>query len=608
MSKKSKSKSSKIVWKTDKDLPVAGSFKENWDLPKLFYKNDKDPKIEKDILKTEEAFAAFAKKYRSGKWTKDATSVMKAVKDYLDLVNLPGSKPIYYYSYRQQLNAADTVAERSLNKLSDRLTRAGNEILFFSLALAKLPKATQKELLKDPEYETYHWFLKSIFDDAKYQLSEPEEKILNLKSLTSRGLWVNGTEKIVSKKTIKWKGKAMPIHGALMQFEQLPKKERHEMWSKIKEVLESVAPVAENELVALALDKKVDDELRGYKNPYTATTEGYDSDDATLERLVNVIETRGYQLSRRFFKLKQKALGTSLTYIDRNEPLGTEPKIPFKVAVDICRDTFYDFDSSYGKFFDSMLQNGQIDVWPKEGKGGGAFCSSGVNQPTVVFLNHNDSLESLRTLAHEMGHAIHAFRSKSQPSFYEDHSILTAETASTFFESLAMEKLLEKVSPAEQVAILNGMIGDKIGTMIMCIARFKFELEMHEAIRTEGGMSWQDMSAALAKHFADYTGPAIDTKPEHGLIVVSKPHYRMNFYQYSYSVGEIGSSIMRARYKKDKDYHKQVDSFLSQGGSASVEKIFKSIGIDMSKADTYHQGLDLLEADINKFEKLVRKN
>ncbi|MEX2340954.1 MAG: M3 family metallopeptidase [Candidatus Paceibacterota bacterium] len=608
MSKKSKSKSSKIVWKTDKDLPVVGSFKENWDLAKLFYKNDKDPKIEKDILKTEEAFAAFAKKYRSGKWTKDATSVMKAVKDYLDLVNLPGSKPIYYYSYRQQLNAADTVAERSLNKLSDRLTRAGNEILFFSLALAKLPKATQKELLKDPEYETYHWFLKSIFDDAKYQLSEPEEKILNLKSLTSRGLWVNGTEKIVSKKTIKWKGKAMPIHGALMQFEQLPKKERHEMWSKIKEVLESVAPVAENELVALALDKKVDDELRGYKNPYTATTEGYDSDDATLERLVNVIETRGYQLSRRFFKLKQKALGTSLTYIDRNEPLGTEPEIPFKVAVDICRDTFYDFDSSYGKFFDSMLQNGQIDVWPKEGKGGGAFCSSGVNQPTVVFLNHNDSLESLRTLAHEMGHAIHAFRSKSQPSFYEDHSILTAETASTFFESLAMEKLLEKVSPAEQVAILNGMIGDKIGTMIMCIARFKFELEMHEAIRTEGGMSWQDMSAALAKHFADYTGPAIDTKPEHGLIVVSKPHYRMNFYQYSYSVGEIGSSIMRARYKKDKDYHKQVDSFLSQGGSASVEKIFKSIGIDMSKADTYHQGLDLLEADINKFEKLVRKN
>lgn len=606
MSKESKVKSSKIVWETNKNLPSISSIKEDWDLAKLFYKNDKDPRIESDVVKTEEGFKAFARKYRSLKWTKNSTSVLKAVKEYLEMETLPGSKPIYYYSYRQQLNATDTVAERSLNKLSDRLTKASNEILFFPLALAKLPKVMQKELLNDPECASYHWFLKGVFDDAKFQLSEPEEKILSLKSLTSRGLWVNGTEKIVSKKTIKWKGKTMPIHGALMQFEQLPKKERHEMWTKIKEVLENVAEVAENELVALVLDKKVDDELRGYEKPYTATTRGYDSNDTTLEQLVATIETRGYELSRRFFKLKQKALGTELTYIDRNESLGTEPKIPFETAVDICRDTFYDFDKSYGEFFDSMLKNGQIDVWPKEGKGGGAFCSSGIDQPTMVFLNHNDSLESLRTLAHEMGHAIHAFRSKSQPTYYEGHSILTAETASTFFESLAMEKLLERASPDEQIAILNGMIGDRIGTMIMCISRFKFELEMHETIRREGGMSWQDMSAALAKHFADYTGPGVVTKPEHGMIVISKMHYRMNFYQYSYSFGEIGSSIMRARYNENKSYHKEVDSFLSQGESASVEKIFKSIGIDMSKTATYHQGLDLLEADINKFEKLVR--
>lgn len=607
MSKENKPKSNKIVWESNKTLPNLDSLKENWELDNLFYKSDKDPKIEKDVVKTEEGFNAFAKKYRSGKWTKDNNSILKAVKEYLEMGELPGAKPLYYYSYRQQLDATDTVAERALNKLSDRLTRASNNILFFPLTLAKLPKPTQKELLKDPKVGDFRWFLEGVFDDAKYQLSEPEEKILSLKSMTSRGLWINGTEKIVNKKTIKWKGKTMPIHGALMQFEQLPIKERHSMWGKIKEVLEGVGEVAENELVALALDKKVDDELRGYEKPYTATTRGYDSNDATLEQLVSTIETRGYELSRRFFKLKQKALGTPLTYIDRNESLGSEPKIPFKTAVDICRDTFYDFDKSYGEFFDMMLKNGQIDVWPKEGKGGGAFCSSGIDQPTMVFLNHNDSLESLRTLAHEMGHAIHAFRSKSQPTYYEGHSILTAETASTFFESLAMEKLLEKSSPEEQIAILNGMIGDRIGTMIMCIARFKFELEMHETIRREGGMSWQDMSAALARHFAAYTGPAVETKPEHGLIVLSKPHYRMNFYQYSYSFGEIGSSIMRARYKENKGYHKEVDSFLSQGESASVEKIFKSIGIDMSKTETYHQGLDLLEADINKFEKLVRK-
>ena len=600
-------KKSKLIWKSEQQLPTLKQIKTDWDLAGLYYKNENDPKIIKDIEATEDAYRQFAKKYKSDAWMRSANTVLKAVKDYIALETLPGVKPIYYFSYRQQLNARDDVAERTLNKLSDRLTKAGNEILFFPLKLAKLPKSLQKDLLGDENAALYHWFLKSTFEDAKFQLTEPEEKILNLKALTSRSLWVNGTEKILSKKTITWKGKPLSIHGALMQFEQLPMTERHQMWSKIKPVLEGIAEVAENELTALVLDKKISDELRGYEKPYSATTRSYDSNDKTLEALVKVIEERGYALSKRFFAAKKKILKKELSYIDRNESVGTEPTITFETAVELCRDTFYDFNPAYGQFFDQMLESGQIDVWPKDGKGGGAFCSSGVDQPTLVFLNHNNSLESLRTLAHEMGHAIHALRSKSQPPMYEGHSILTAETASTFFESLTLERLLDKVDGETKIAILNGMIGDRIGTMIMCIARFKFELEMHETIRREGGMKWEEMSASLAKHFADYTGKAINTLPEHGMIVFSKPHYRMNFYQYSYSFGEIGSSIMRARYKADIDYGDKVDHFLSLGESASVEAIFKSIGIDMTKVETYHQGLDLLEAEIATFEKLVKQ-
>lgn len=602
-----KAKKTELNYEPQVKLPAQKTVKTEWDLKKLYYKSENDPKIEENIKEAEEAFRKFAKKYSDGTWAKSKSSAIKAIKEYLALDELSGDKPLYYYNYRRELNASDTTAERLMNKLSDRLTKASNEILFFPLQLARLPKNLQKELLTDEATKPFGFFLKDVFEDAKYLLSEPEEKILNLKSLTSRSLWVSGTEKILNKKTIDWKGKKLPINGALMQFEQLPRKERHEMWKKIKAVLESVGEVAENELVALVLDKKVSDELRGFEKPYSATTKGYDSSDQTLETLVSVISTRGYALSKRYFALKKKLLGKDLSYIDRNEPVGTELDISFETAVKVCRDTFYDFNPEYGKFFDSMLASGQIDVWPKEGKGGGAFCSSGVNLPTLVFLNHNNSLESLRTLAHEMGHAIHSMRSKAQPTWYQDYSTLTAETASTFFESLAMERMIANLPKNEQIAVLDGMIGDRIGTMIMCIARFQYELEMHETIRNEGGMTWQEMSAGLAKHFAAYTGNVVKTEPEHGLIVVSKPHYRMNFYQYSYSFGEIGSSIMRARFKEDGSYRDQVDHFLSQGGSASVEKIFQSIGIDMSKEETFHLGLDLLEDDINRFEKLVTK-
>lgn len=587
-------------------LPKLQNFKTDWDLKKLYYLNERDPRIEADVVKDEIAIAAFAKKHRSGAWTKSPAAILTALREYLALVELPGDRPLYYFWYRSSLNAADTVAERSQNKLAERLTKAGNEILFFQLTLSTLPKEMQKRLLADPAALPYRYYLEHVFEAAKYQRSEAEEKILNLKSLTSRSLWVSGTEKIINKKSIIWKGKELPIHGALMQFEQLPMKERHQMWSKIVPVLESVGEVAENELVALALDKKMSDELRGYKKPYSATTIGYDSTDTTLETLVSVIGTRGFELSKRFFSLKRKLLKKELTYIDRNEPVGSEISVDLPTAIEICRDVFYGFNSEYGNFFDSMLKNGCIDVWPKPGKGGGAYCNSGVNQPTMVFLNHNNSIESLRTLGHEMGHAIHALRSKSQPAYHQGHSILTAETASTFFEALVVEALLTQVNEKQRLAILSGTIGDRIGTMIMCIARFNFELEMHETIRREGGMTWQEMSAGLARHFASYTGKGIKTLPEHGSIVVSKPHYRMNFYQYSYSFGEIGSSIMRAKFAADGTYRAEVDHFLSQGDSASVENIFKSIGIDMSKEKTFHQGLDILEADIDRFEKLAK--
>ena len=123
MSKESKAKNNKLVWENNKNLPELDSVKENWELDKLFYKSDKDSRIESDVVKTEQGFIAFAKKYKTGKWTKDNNSILKAVKEYLEMGELPGSKPLYYYSYRQQLDATDTVAERALNKLSDRLTR-----------------------------------------------------------------------------------------------------------------------------------------------------------------------------------------------------------------------------------------------------------------------------------------------------------------------------------------------------------------------------------------------------------------------------------------------------------------------------------------------------
>ena len=606
MSKKQPT-ASKYSYTPTHELPTLKKISESWDLKKHYYTSENDPRIEKDICANEAAVESFAKKYSKNTWTSSVTSILKATEDYLTLLQHRGDSPLYYLMYRRELNAGDAKAEQKMNLLESRLTNLGNKIIFFELALAKIPAPTQAAVLADKKAQKYRHFFENVFESAKYQLTEAEEKILNLKSTTSRGMWISGTEKILNKKSIEWKGEQLPINGALMQYETLPWKERHAMWTKIIPVLQSLGEVAENELIALVHDKKISDELRGREKPYSATTDSYDSTDKTLETLVSVIETRGYALSKKYFALKKKILNKELSYIDRNEAVVKTPKIDFTTAVTIVRDVFYGFNPVYGKIFDTMLQNGQVDVWPKPGKGGGAFCSSGIGQPTMVFLNSNDSIDSLRTLAHEMGHAIHAYRSKLQPAVYEGHSILTAETASTFFESLVAEHLLGLSSGKQKLALLDSFINDKIGTMIMCIARYKAELEIHTTIREKGAMSFDDMSACLAKHFKQYCGPAISVQQTDGLSVAWKTHYRRNFYQYSYSFGEIGSSIMRSRYRKDKAYVQEVEKFLSLGESLSVEDIFKEVGIDMSKASTFNEGLDLLEEEIAQYSKLAKE-
>lgn len=588
-------------------LPRLNKIKKEWQLNKLFYKSATDPQIERDLKQTEQAYKRFAKKYRAENFTNSIDNLHKALLEYDSLFDTPGHKPAYYFSYRIELNANDHEAEGKLQLIDQRLTKAGNQILFFELAIAAISKSKQTEFLNTPKLQDFKFILQSIFQRATHTLTEKEEQLLNLKSLPARSMWIAGTEKILNKKTISHKGKEESINGALMRYMDLPHTERHVVWNKIASVLEEVAPVAENELNALITDKKISDELRGYKKPYSATALNYDHDTKSIENLIEVVSSTGYKLAHDFYKSKKKLLGKEITFIDRDDGIGRLPEIKLDIAIDMTRSAFYEFNPIYGDIFDEMLTNGQIDIYPRNGKGGGAFCSSGLNTPTMVFLNHNNGLDGLRTLAHEMGHAIHAYRSKQQPLRYQGHSIATAETASTLFESVVARQVLETLTGKEKLIYLNKLISDDLKTMVMCIARFAVELEFHNTVRTEGAITWQQMRTLYMKHMKNYVGPAVTVRSSDGLHFVYKTHYRMNFYQYTYSFGNIASSLLYKNYIKDSSYSEKIDSFLSAGNSASVNDIFRLVGINTKNSKMYEEGLGLLKDDIQLFKKLSRE-
>lgn len=605
MSKQANTQAKKFSYTPTYDLPKIDKIQTEWNLKDLFYSSPNDPKIDKAVSAAEKKYKLFAKKYKDRSYTRNDSTLLKSLQDYERLHDTELDKVFVYLYLCKEKNANDTTAEQALNMLQQRAMSFSNEIVFYTLEIGKLPTARQKKLLKDPIFNPFHHLLHGIFETAKFSLSEAEEKILGLKSLTSNSLWISGTEKILGNTTIVVNKKEESLNGAMMEMLDAPKKRRHQLWDAISTKLQDLGPIAENELTAVILDKKINDELRGYKKPYTSTIQSFDSTEKTLHALTETVRTKGYQLSHRYYKLKKRIYNQKLSYIDRDDYPKRLPELPYETAVTICRDAFYSFNPIYGEIFDEMLTGGHIDVFPKKGKGGGAFCISTINCPTLLMLNHSSDFGSLRTLAHEMGHGIHAYRSKIQPILYQDHSTLTAETASTFFESVVAEKLIQQLTSQQKEIYLNTSISEKIGVIIMCIARYEAELEIHETIRTQGAMTWQDMSSVLAKHFKAYCGSSINITDTDGLSVIAKTHYRRNFYQYSYSLGAIASSIMFENCIRDEKYKDKVDLFLCAGEKDSVENIFKEIGINVSNKRILEQGLTLLEKEIETLEKLV---
>ncbi len=253
-----------------------------------------------------------------------------------------------------------------------------------------------------------------------------------------------------------------------------------------------------------------------------------------------------------------------------------------------------------------MLQNGQIDVFPKKGKQGGAFMSDQTGHPVQVFLNHVPNFKSLETLAHEMGHAIHASRSAKNSPLYDGHSIVTAETASTLFENLVFDAIYEQVGEDDKLTLLHDRVTRDIATIQRQIAFFNTELEMHTTIHRQGAMSGEELAACARKHLRSYLGPAVDVSIADGYSYVYIGHLRYGFYVYSYAFGLLMSTLMSRKYKSDRSYITEIDKFLSAGSSDTVANIFKSIGIDTTRKDTFTEALKNQAADIAAFEKLVR--
>lgn len=585
---------------------MAQRYKTAWDLNQL-YTSVRDPNIERDQKKTDRAVAAFAKNYRKDKkHLTSAPALALALLEYEKLLALPSVRASYYVFFRKDLDVEDKEAEALSAKLEERGIKRANQLLFFTLELGKIPKTQQKKFLTASILKPYRYWLTQVFENAKYDLSEPEEKILSLKSDVSHGRWIQATDNILNKKTVPFEGETLPLAKAQAMLQTLSTARRRALHAKIHEVYADVADIAESEINALYTDKKIEDELRGMKEPFEATIRGYQNDVPSVLALIEAV-SKNTTIANRFYTLKAKLLKEKrLTYADRSASIGElATTFTFEKATEIVRTSFGALNPLYADIFDRLLHNGHVDVYPKKGKTGGAYCASTVSVPTHVLLNHIDNFESMKTLAHEMGHAIHAERSRTQRPLYQGHPISTAETASTFFEYAAMNYVIDALPKEDRIIALHNTIQDDIATVFRQVACFTFERALHEAVRKEGYVPKEHIAKLMNEHMSRYLGPVFDLKPEDGNFFVTWGHIRRFFYVYSYAYGQLISKAMHRRLEQDPQYINTVDAFLASGESKSPYEIFKECGFDTRKPAIFLEGLKSIEKDVRELEKLI---
>ena len=584
--------------------------KTTWELP-LLYKSENDPQIQEDIDLSAKNVKTFVKHWKANKeYTKDPKVLRIALDEYEKLIATTGicNKPYYYIELRNSLDQTDANIKAKLGMITDTCTKLGNEIQFFELNIAKIPKSKQQQFIDSDELKDYRHYLERIFEESKYLLSDKEEKVFNITSRTAYENWVAMINELTDKQSAviideNLKEKEVSYNELMGFLNSTNKKVRDYASKKFNEINSRYAEIAEFEINSVLGAKKAEDEYRKIPRPDLGRHLADDIESEIVDTLVDTV-TKHFDISQRYYKRKAELMGLKkLGYHERNVPLeGKQAEYSYEESIELVQKIFNNLDPDFGEIVKMYLEHGQYDVYPKEGKSGGAFCiSMKKDLPTFILLNHKNKLTDVTTIAHESGHGIHAELHKKQNALNDSSPIALAEVASTFFEDFVYEEVLKDAKEEEErKPLLDTKLMDDISTIFRQVAFYNFEKELHHDFREKGFLTKEYISDLFCKHMKSYLGDTVeeDESMRNGWIYVG--HFRRFFYVYSYASGLLISKALQNLVKSDKTNIVLVKRFMESGSSMSPKELFKTLGIDISKKDIWESGIKSIDALLSK--------
>ncbi len=589
--------------------------KTEWDLNSLV---DKDKPFEEKRIEWRKKTDDFISKWKNrNDYLEDPFILKEALDEYEEWARTYGTEgdEAYYFYLKTHQDQNDPKLKASFNNVEEFRKKVENDIHFFTLRIGKIPEDKQNEFLEYSDLKEYKHFLERLFNKSKYNLSENEEKILNLKSSSSYDSWVKMVSGLLAKEEreiLDEEGKkVMKTYPEMLTLMMSKNKEvRDKAAERFNEILEKYVDVAEAEINAILADKKVNDELRNMKRPDFSRHLEDDIDSEVVDSLTQTISKR-FNISKKYYELKAKLLRVAkLKYHERNvEYRGLTKEYSYDDAIKLVHKVVYRIDPEFAELLELFVKNNQIDVFPKKGKKGGAMCfNSLVSHPTYILLNHTDKLHDVLTLAHELGHGINNELMKvKQNSLNFGTPMATAEVASTFMEDFVLKELMKEADDETKLALMVQKLNEDISTIMRQIGCYMFEQQLHKEFRKKGYLSKEEIGKLFQKYMSDYMGNFVEQSPGSENWWVYWPHIRDFFYNYSYASGLLISKTLQSYVKQNPEFIKKVKEFLATGRSDSPKNIFGRLGINIADEEFWDKGLDEVENLLNKTEELAEK-
>jgi oligoendopeptidase F len=581
---------------------------DRWDLTHLIKNPVKDldrhlAAIEAQVTQVESARA----RLQATMTGPDFRSILTLIKSITERSHRIGAFAYLWFSE----NTKDAKSRSFKSRVEERLTALNNRLLFFDLWWQGVDDDNAERLMAGADDLRYH--LETIRRYKPHTLSEPEEKIINVKNVTGRSA-VHTLYDVVTNGltfTMKVDGKARTLNREqLMGYVRSPKASvRQAAYQELYRVFSAQRDLIGEMYRTLVNDWKSENlGLRGFASPLAARNLGNDVPDQAVDVLLATC-AKNADIFQTYFKLKAKICKlSSMSRYHIYAPHRTEAKkYRYSDAVAMVLDAYRGFSPHLADLAEQVFRDRHIDGPTRPGKLGGAYCYSVVPGLTpYVMLNFTGEARDIATMAHELGHAVHGMMAKDHSVFTFHSTLPLAETASVFGERILSDALMSQDgNKAVRQGLLVNQLDDIYATVLRQTYFVRFEKAAHQMVAD--GATGNQLAQAYLAELRQQFGKTVKVPDEFQWEWLMIPHlFASPFYCYAYSFGNL---LVLALYRM---YKEQGDSFvpkyldlLATGGSQSPQDILNKVGVDMTSETFWQSGFDTIREMVGQLEETL---